>query len=113
MKVTSLAPYNADGEYIDVDNPQLGEHLYLMGYNLGPTLAITDQGLKAQITEGSISQNTDDVQLMYTIPTLGGSSGSPVVDAYGNLICVNYAGLKSTQSFNYGIKAKHLRKLVK
>lgn len=107
-----LAPFDADGEYIDIDTPQLGEQLYLLGYNLGPALAITEQGIKAQITEGSISQNTDDVKVMYTIPTLHGSSGSPVVDKYGNLICVNFAGLDITQNFNYGIKAKHLRNLV-
>lgn len=107
-----LAPFTADGEYIDVDQPQLGEQLYLLGYNLGPALAITEQGIKAQITEGSISQNTDDVKVMYTIPTLHGSSGSPVVDKYGNLICINFAGLDITQNFNYGIKAKHLRNLV-
>lgn len=107
-----LAPFNSDGEYIDVDAPQLGEQLYLLGYNLGPALAITEQGIKAQITEGSISQNTDDVKVMYTIPALHGSSGSPVVDKYGNLICINFAGLDMTQNFNYGIKAKHLRNLI-
>ncbi len=107
-----LAPFNEEGEYIDVDEPQLGEQLYLLGYNLGPALAITEQGIKAQITEGSISQNTDDVKVMYTIPTLHGSSGSPVVDKYGNLICINFAGLDITQNFNYGIKAKHLRNLA-
>lgn len=107
-----LAPFNAAGEYIDVDEPQLGEPLYLLGYNLGPALAITEQGIQAQITEGSISQNTDDVKVMYTIPALHGSSGSPVVDKYGNLICINFAGLDMTQNFNYGIKAKHLRSLA-
>lgn len=107
------APFNADGDYIDVDEPALGETLYLMGYNLGPALAITSNGIKAQITEGSISQNTDDVKVMYSIPALHGSSGAPVLDKYGNLICINFAGLDMTQNFNYGIKAKHLRSLAK
>lgn len=111
-KDQELAPYNSDGEYIDVDAPALGEQLYLLGFNLGPSLAITQEGIKAQITEGSISQNTDDVKVMYTIPALHGSSGSPVVDKYGNLICINFAGLDITQSFNYGIKSRHLRNLV-
>ncbi|MDE7421231.1 MAG: trypsin-like peptidase domain-containing protein [Muribaculaceae bacterium] len=107
------APFNADGEYINIDEPGLGEPLYLLGYNLGPTLAITENGIKAQITEGSISQNTDDIKVMYSIPALHGSSGAPVVDRYGNLICINFAGLDMTQNFNYGIKAKHLRSLAK
>lgn len=106
------APFDSEGNYLDIDKPALGETLYLIGYNLGPALAITEEGIKAQITEGSISQNTDDVKVMYSIPALHGSSGSPVVDKYGNLVCINFAGIDMTQSFNYGIKAKHLRSLV-
>lgn len=106
------APRDDQGEYVDVDKSKLGTKLYLIGYNLGPSLALTKEGIKAQITDGEISQNTDDVKMMYTIPALHGSSGSPVVDEYGNLICVNFAGIDTTQSFNYGIKVKWLRNLL-
>jgi len=106
------APHDESGEPIDVDKVALGANLYLIGYNLGPALALTKDGVKAQITEGKISQNTDDVKMMYTIPALRGSSGSPIVDEYGNFVGVNFAGLNTTQSFNYGIKAKYLRRLL-
>lgn len=91
---------------------KVGKKLYMIGYNLGPTLALTDQGVKAQVTSGEVSQNTDDSKIMYTIPTLNGSSGSPVINQYGKLVAINFAGLKGTQNFNYGIKAKHLKKLL-
>lgn len=107
------APHDEKGELIDVDKVALGSNLYLIGYNLGPALALTQDGVKAQITEGKISQNTDDVKMMYTIPALRGSSGSPVVDEYGNFVGVNFAGLNTTQDFNYGIKAKYLRTMVR
>ena len=85
--------------------------LFMSSFNLGPTLAITKEGIKSQFNNGSISQKTND-RLMYSIPTLPGSSGSPVVNLQGQLVAVNFAGLNGTQNFNYGIRVKHLRNLV-
>lgn len=91
---------------------KVGKKLYMIGFNLGPALALTNQGVKAQVTSGEVSQNTDDSRIMYTIPALHGSSGCPVIDEYGKLIAINYAGLDITQNFNYGVKANHLKKLL-
>lgn len=85
--------------------------LTMIGFNRGPQLAFTQEGIKAQCTSGSISQN-DSEKIMYTIPSLHGSSGSPVVNARGQLVAVNFAGIDVTQSFNYGVKVKHLRNLL-
>jgi S1-C subfamily serine protease len=85
--------------------------LYMESFNLGPTLAITSEGIKSQFNRGTISQKTSD-RLMYSIPTLPGSSGSPVVNRQGQVVAINYAGLNSTQNFNYGIRVKYLRELI-
>lgn len=85
--------------------------LFMSSFNLGPTLALTKEGVKSQFNNGSISQKTSD-RLMYSIPTLPGSSGSPVVNHMGQLVAINYAGLNGTQNFNYGIRVKHLRNLM-
>lgn len=85
--------------------------LFMTSFNLGPALAITKGGVKSQFNTGTISQRTDD-RLMYSIPALPGSSGSPVVNHAGELVAVNYAGLNGTQSFNYGVRVKHLRDLL-
>ena len=87
--------------------------LYMIGFNQGPTLALTNDGIKAQITQGYISQSTDSIKIMYSIPALQGSSGSPVVNQYGELVAINFAGIKGTQSFNYGIRVERLREIVK
>ena len=87
--------------------------LYMIGFNQGTTLASTNDGIKAQITQGYISQNTDSIKIMYSIPALPGSSGSPVVNQYGELVAINFAGINGTQGFNYGIRVERLREIVK
>ena len=68
--------------------------LYMIGFNQGPTIELTNTGIKAQITQGYIRQNTDNIKIMYSIPALQGSSGSPVVNQYGELVAINFAGIK-------------------
>lgn len=85
--------------------------LFMVGFNMGPQLALTDNGLKSQFTSGSISQKQND-KIMYTIPALPGSSGSPVVNGKKQLVAVNFAGLEGTQNFNYGIRIKYLWNLL-
>ena len=81
--------------------------LYMIGFN-----QLTNNGIKAQITQGYISQNTDNIKIMYSIPALQGSSGSPVVNQYGELVAINFAGINGTQGFNYGIRVERLREIV-
>ncbi len=84
---------------------------YMMSFNMGPILGVTPDCLKAQFNDGHVSQKTSD-RIMYSIPALPGSSGSPVVNRQGQLVAINYAGLNGTQNFNYGIRVKHLNNLI-
>jgi len=81
----------------------VNDELHMIGFNAGPRLAITKQGLKAQITTGHVTQQPDGERLLYDIPTMQGSSGSPVVDNYGNLVAVNFAKMNGSDNFNFGI----------
>lgn len=94
------------------DELKTDQKLYMLGFNAGFTLSNTSQGIKAQITSGTISQKSDNNKIMYTIPSLPGSSGSPVVNDKAKLVAVNFAGVTGTQSFNYGIQIKKVRQFV-
>lgn len=108
-----------DAHIFDIDESEsdettlTGESLFMIGYNAGFAIASTSQGIKAQITKGDISQKSDASKILYTIPALPGSSGSPVMNAYGNLVAVNFAGMQNTQGFNYGIRMSKVKEFMK
>ena len=62
----------------------------------------------AQMTSGKVSQLPDGSKVLYSIPTLQGSSGSPVIDRDGYVRAVNFAKLRGTDSFNFGIPEKQI-----
>ena len=94
----------------DKDDGQLkiDQQLYMIGYNAGLILGTTKQGIKVQMTSGKLTQLPDGQRLLYSIPAVQGSSGSPVIDAYGNLVGVNFAKLNGTDNFNFGIPQNKL-----
>lgn len=92
-------------------NQDKNAEIYMPAFNLGPSIAITEDGLKLQLGSGTISRRTTD-EIMYTIPSLPGSSGSPIVNKKGELLAVNYQGLRGSDSFNCGVRVKHLSKLL-
>lgn len=89
----------------------INQSLYMIGYNAGPILAKTKSGIRVQMTSGKITQLPDSDRLLYDIPTLHGSSGSPVLDAQGNLVAVNYAKLGNS-NFNFGIPVSKIEKFL-
>lgn len=101
------------GEYLSrMLGSDKNEELYMIGFNKGFGMAVTDEGIYSQCTEGTINQNQRDI-IQYNINTESGSSGSPVLNRRGQLVAINFAGYRNAQSFNYGIKEKHLYDLIK
>lgn len=82
---------------------KLNDPVYMIGFNHGLALANTGNGIKSQFTQGTITQDPDQDRLLYSIPTLPGSSGSPILDEWGNLVAVNFAKTQDYQSFSFGI----------
>ena len=62
------------------------------------------------MTSGKVTQLPDGQRLMYSIPAIKGSSGSPVLNEWGEVIAVNFAGFGTTGDFNFGIPIEQVRK---
>jgi S1-C subfamily serine protease len=94
----------------NIKNPiKINEDVFMIGYNKGFSLANTKQGIKSQFTSGKISQENDGERILYTIPTLEGSSGSPIIDKWGNLVGVNFAKITNSQSFSFGVPVSEVK----
>ena len=91
---------------------KMNQQLYMIGFNAGIELANTRRGIKVQMTAGRITQLPDGERLLYSIPTMPGSSGSPVIDEQGRLVGVNFAKLNGTDNFNFGIPLERIRRFV-
>lgn len=78
-------------EKVEAENLKMGQTLYVIGYNQGIGLAQTRNGIEAQMTKGDVAQIPDGERVMYSITTIQGSSGSPVIDEDGVLRGVNFA----------------------
>jgi len=95
----------------DIKKPvNVNGDVFMIGFNRGFTLAKTKQGIKSQFTVGKVSQESDENRILYTIPTLEGSSGSPIIDKWGNLVAVNFAKLTDSQNFSFGIPIYEVKK---
>lgn len=106
--VLEIEEASSDNGVIEVDDV-----VYMIGFNEGEKLGETKEGYKSQMTRGYVSQLTDETEFLYSIPTLNGSSGSPILNKDGKVVGVHHAGYAFKQGFNYGIYSKWLKKLLR
>lgn len=106
--VLEIEEASSDNGVIEVDDV-----VYMIGFNDGVDLGETKEGYKSQMTRGYVSQLTDETEFLYSIPTLNGSSGSPILNKDGKVVGVHHAGYALKQGFNSGIYSKWLKKLLR
>lgn len=89
-------------------------NITVLGYNAGPGLQLLkhQDAIKPQAQHGKISNRSEKFRIGYDAPTLGGSSGSPVINDNGELVAVNNSGVRGQQGFNYGVRTKYLKELL-
>ena len=60
-------------EEFDINKPlKINTKIYMIGFNNGFEVANTADGLKAQLTQGTVSQESDGNKVLYSIPSLAG-----------------------------------------
>ena len=91
---------------------RIDQQLYMIGYNAGLAIGSTKKGIKVQMTSGKLTQLPDGQRILYSIPAVQGSSGSPVIDESGNLVGVNFAKLNGSDNFNFGIPIQKVRQFT-
>ena len=86
----------------------------IIGFNKGFGLQHLElqDGIQPQIQSGELNNLSEKYRIGYSVATLGGSSGSPVLNDDGMLIAVNNSGAAGTESFNYGVRVKYLREIL-
>ena len=98
------------------DTYKEGKNVYTIGYPYGTSLALdSNNDIRNQIHDGSITQNMGDYEFSHDAETAGGASGSPILNEKGKLIGVHHAGMTGVtgaQGFNSGIKVKWLKELM-
>lgn len=100
-------------EEVRNDELKMNQQLYMIGYNSGFNIAITRKGIKAQMTSGKLTQLSDGERILYSIPTMQGSSGSPVIDEFGNVRGVNFAKATLNDDFNFGVPMNLIQNFLK
>ena len=84
-----------------------GEPAALIGYPAGAGFArLRSSVVRTSMTAGIISRVTEDV-IQFDGMTVGGSSGSPVFNANGEVISIHRAGLPQAPGFALSVPIRH------
>ncbi len=84
-----------------------GEPAALIGYPAGSGFArLRGTVVRTSMTAGIISRATEDV-IQFDGITIGGSSGSPLFNAFGEVIAIHRAGLQQSPGFALSVPTRH------
>ncbi len=101
------APYLSSLDWTGTKARQ-GEPAALIGYPAGAGFArLRSSVVRTSMTAGIISRVTEDV-VQFDGMTIGGSSGSPVFNADGQVISIHRAGLPQAPGFALSVPIKHV-----
>lgn len=109
--------FPAEATYVPVERisnnaPEVGQHVVTMGFPLSTYLLDGKTQIQANVTEGSISRNSNPRTFGFSAPSSHGASGSPVFDDKGNIIGVLWGGIDEAQGFTQAVRSTCLVELI-
>jgi hypothetical protein len=106
IKVQPLVIEEKEIEFMSNDSP-----IYLLGLQVSLGKQNSVSCLNPEIMQGSHYISTHPKVARYKISTLPGSSGSPVVNAKGELLAINFAKTTSLEGWSLGIPRSYIYEL--
>lgn len=86
-----------------------GEKIFTIGFPYGLQINLTDkEEVRNQIGSGICSNDYGEFLFGFNAPIAGGASGSPIFNERGHLVGVVSQATQGSNSFNRGVKVKHL-----
>lgn len=80
-----------------------GTRLCMVGYDGQPSGLNGEPEVLARSSSGEILEDPGQDKVMYSLPLNDMSSGSPVMNMYGDVVCVNFAETVGDNTFGFGI----------
>lgn len=106
MLETAISKMRADRQARKLKN---GTELCMIGFVQKPDTATQVKTIKAQLSKGVITGEPDENAIAYTFSAAAASSGSPVMNMFGDVVCVNALKASGKDTAVYGIPLNHIK----
>ena len=112
---------NKDSLVLADEDIKVGSHIYTMGFPAGrryqtPTAEelkdLDKLKLNLYAQGGIINREPNEYVFGHNAATKGGASGSPMFNKRGYLVGILNSGWGDSESFNYAVKAKHIKSML-
>jgi pSer/pThr/pTyr-binding forkhead associated (FHA) protein/S1-C subfamily serine protease len=106
-----VGPYVSRVDW-DGTRAQQGEPAALIGFPAGVAAALDNtRTVRTSMSAGIFSKVTPD-RIQFDGFTVGGSSGSPIFNANGEVVAVHHAGLVEAAGLGFGVPVSHVLRLL-
>lgn len=109
MLETAISKMRADRQARKLKS---GTELCMIGFVQNPDTATQVKTIKAQLSKGVITGQPGENAIAYTFSAAEASNGSPVMNMFGDVVCVNAVKTGGKDTTVYGIPLNHIKEFL-